>query len=185
MPSAGNPEDVARRYLGAVEAMRWQEVVGVVHPSATQAFRAYVEVILFPRADPAERTDPESPGPTVPRPDVLERLMGVQTVEEYLAMTDEQVLLRAFRVLEADSPGLINAWVARSTDVLGTVLEGDSLAHVVYRLQWELPGAPSDREILTLAPGPQGEWRVSASRELGSIRPALGAVLRRIGNGAR
>lgn len=177
------PAQVAREYLDAVEGMRWPGVVAHIHPAASEAFRSYVEVVLFPRSHPDDLMDHPSPEAEPPRPEVLERLMGVQTVAAFLAMTDDEVLLQAFRVLEEESPGLINAWVARSTQVLGTILEGDTLAHVAYRLQWELRGATADTGLLTLAPSRGGEWKVLESRELGSIRPALGSVLRRIRSG--
>jgi hypothetical protein len=177
------PAEVAREYLDAVEGMWWQGVVAHIHPAASEAFRSYVEAVLFPRSDPDDVMGRPSPETEPPRPEVLERLMGVETVGAFLAMTDDEVLLQAFRVLEEDSPGLINAWVARSTQVLGTILEGDTLAHVAYRLQWELRGATADTELLTLATSTGGEWKVLESRELGSIRPALGSVLRRIRSG--
>ncbi|TVR56849.1 MAG: hypothetical protein EA421_02300 [Gemmatimonadales bacterium] len=182
------PEQVARAYLDAVEGMRWAEVVAHVHPEASASFREWLEVLLFPGSDPsAPRAAPlpGTPEAERPAPELLEPLTGARTVEAFLAMSDEEILLQAFRTLEVDSPGLINAWVDRSTEILGAVPEGDTLTHVVYRLEWSLQGATPDTEILTLLrsgarSGSGGAWQVLESRELGSLRPALGAVLRRL-----
>jgi hypothetical protein len=181
------PEQVARAYLDAVEGMRWGEAVAHVHPEASASFREWLEALLFPGSDasaPRAAPLPGTPEAGRPAPEILEPLTGAGTVEAFLAMSDSEVLLQAFRALEVDSPGLINAWVDRSTEILGAVPEGDTLAHVVYRLEWSLQGATPDTEILTLArTGARtgsGAWRVLESRELGSLRPALGAVLRRL-----
>ncbi len=182
------PEQVARAYLDAVEGMRWPEVAAHVHPEASASFREWLEVLLFPGSDPsAPRAAPlpGTPEAERPAPELLEPLTGARTVEAFLAMSDEEILLQAFRTLEVDSPGLINAWVDRSTEILGAVPEGDTLTHVVYRLEWSLQGATPDTEILTLLrsgarSGSGGAWQVLESRELGSLRPALGAVLRRL-----
>jgi hypothetical protein len=177
------PEEVAREYLDAVEAMRWAEAVAHVHPEASASFREWLEALLFPGADPsAPRAAPLPGTPEAGRsaPELLEPLTGAGTVEAFLAMSDAEILLQAFRTLEVDSPGLINAWVDRSTEILGVVPEADTLAHVVYRLEWSLPGATPDTEILTLARSGSEAWRVLESREMGSLRPALGAVLRRL-----
>ena len=177
------PEQVARAYLDAVEGMRWPEVAAHVHPEASASFREWLEVLLFPGSDPsAPRAAPHPGTPEAerPAPELLEPLTGARTVEAFLAMSDEEILLQALRTLEVDSPGLINAWVDRSTEILGAVPEGDTLTHVVYRLEWSLQGATPDTEILTLARSGSGAWQVLESRELGSLRPALGAVLRRL-----
>ena len=178
-----HPEQVAREYLDAVEGMRWAEVVAHVQPEALDSFREWLEVLLFPGSDPSVLRAAPLPGTPEagrPTPEILEPLTGARTVEAFLALSNEEVLLQAFRALEVDSPGLIHAWVDRHTETLGAVLEGDTLAHVVYRLEWSLRGATPDMEILTLARSGSGAWQILESRELGSLRPALGAILRRL-----
>ena len=176
-PADPPPEEVARRYLDAVESMRWQVVVAHVHPEAAASFRSYLEAILF--HDPPRATVSDSPALRIDDGS-FEVLTGVGSAEAFLEISDDEVLLQAFRALADDSPGLINAWIDRTTEVLGTVAEGDALSHVVYRTRWGLSGSTPDMEILTLGRVGDGTWSVLGSRELGSIRPALGSILRRV-----
>jgi hypothetical protein len=178
-----DPEVVARAYLDAVESMRWGAAVDAVHPEALAAFRSWFEVVLFPGVDPWAPTDAQPPEAAVPRTGVLEAVVGVTSVEAYRALSDGEVLLRAFRALVEESPGLVNAWVDRTTEVLGAVPEGGDRVHVVYRLEWRLQGATPDTEILTLGREDDGAWRVLGSRELDSLRPALGSILLRLPQG--
>ncbi len=178
-----DPEAVARAYLDAVEGMRWSQAVDAVHPEARQAFRTWFDVVLFPGVDPWAPPDGQPPEAAVPRTGVLEAVVGVPSVEAYRALSDGEVLLRVFQALVEESPGLVNAWVDRTTEVLGAVPEGGDRVHVVYRLEWRLQGATPDTEILTLGRDVEGVWRVLGSRELDSLRPALGSILLRLPQG--
>ena len=179
---ADDPEAVARAYLDGVEAMAWTAVADRVHPETAGDFRLYLEIMLFQGVDPTELMGREEEAATasgLPLAEALEAVSGVRSVAAYLEMDDSGVLVEAFRALERESPGMINAWVDRSTEVLGVVPEGDTLRHVVYRLEWRVSGATPDVEILTLASGPDGAWLVRKSRELDSLRPAITALFRR------
>jgi hypothetical protein len=177
-----DPEASARAYLGAVEGMAWEAVVHRVHPETAESFRRYLEVMLFQDADPSELTGREEEATLasgLSLADALQAVSGARSVSAYLELDDRAVLMEAFRALQRDSPGMINAWVDRSTEVLGVVPEGDTLRHVVYRLEWRITGARADIEVLTLAAGPDGEWLVRRARELESLRPAISAIFRR------
>ena len=179
---ADDPEAVARAYLDGVEGVAWTAVADRVHPETAGDFRLYLEIMLFQGVDPTELMGREEEAATasgLPLAEALEAVSGVRSVAAYLEMDDSGVLVEAFRALERESPGMINAWVDRSTEVLGVVPEGDTLRHVVYRLEWRVSGATPDVEILTLASGPDGAWLVRKSRELDSLRPAITALFRR------
>jgi len=174
-----DPEQVAREYLDAVERMHWERVVSRLHPNALSSFRSYLEAMLFGRVDPRALEEEAVALETPAGMEGLETLTGAGSVEAFLAMSDAEVFVQALRALQADSPGMMNAWVDRTTEILGWVPEADTLAHVIYRLEWRLTGATSDTEILTLRRLDGEGWRVYDSRELESIRPALGSVILR------
>ncbi len=178
--AASPVEETARAYLDAVERMDWRALVALVHPEALADFRRYVEIVLFrqwdPWGDPADPVPPETAGAGP----ALEALTGAASLEAYRELDDPAVLRRALVALARDSPGMMNAWVERTTEVLGAVPEGTELTHVVYRLEWHLSGATPDVEILTLAALGGDRWGVVESRELQSLRPAISAVIRRV-----
>lgn len=173
------PEQVAKEYLDAVERMHWEAVVSRLHRDALSSFRSYLEALLFGRVDPRAPAAEAVPLETPARMEGLETLTGAGSVEAFLALSDAEVFVQALRALQADSPGMMNAWVDRTTEILGSVPEADTLAHVVYRLEWRLTGATPDTEILTVRRLDGEGWRVYDSRELESIRPALGSVILR------
>ena len=172
-------QDTAQAYLDAVERMDWRSMAALVHPEALADFRRYVEIIVFRQWDPWEDLAAEPPPEAEEAGRALEALTGAASIEAYRALEDADVLRRALTALARDSPGMMNAWVERTTSILGAVAEGMEFTHVVYRLEWHLSGATSDVEILTLAPLEEGGWGVIASRELQSLRPAISAVIRR------
>jgi hypothetical protein len=185
-PAVEDPEGVARAYLDAVEGLRWEAMVRRVHPETTESFRRYLEIMLFQDADPSELTGREEEVTTasrLPLAEALQAVSGVRSVSAYMELDDRAVLREALRGLQRESPGMIHAWVDRSTEVLGFVPEGDTLGHVVYRLEWGISGARADIEVLTLARDTDGEWLVRTARELESLRPAIVAVFRRAPQG--
>jgi|GEM_PF-86983 len=175
-----DPEEAAGSYLAAVERMDWRGMVALIHPEALTSFRRYVEIVMFRGWDPRDDAGAEPPPEVMWEPAVLEALTGASSLDAYRSLDDATILMRALDALARDSPGMMNAWVARRTEVLGAVLEEDDLAHVVYRLEWTLSGATPDVELLGLKRMDDGRWAVTESRELASIRPALSGVTRRV-----
>ncbi|TVR64244.1 MAG: hypothetical protein EA422_07305 [Gemmatimonadales bacterium] len=178
--SRGTPaQETARAYLDAVERMDWRGMADHLHPDALADFRRYVEIVLFRQWDPWDDPVASPPPEAAGAGPALEALTGAASLETYRELDDASVLRRALAALARDSPGMMNAWVERTTQVLGAVPEGADLTHVVYRLEWHLSGATSDVEILTLARVEDEGWGVLESRELESLRPAILAVIRR------
>ncbi len=171
---AGDPESTAREYLDAVEAMDWVRVVVFAHPEALASFRRYVDAVVLP--DDGEGA--------------LQAVTGVESEAEYGELDDAAVMIRAFQAMERDAPGIVNAFVDRTTRVLGVVEEAErsmdegsdpfTFNHVVYRRQWGLDGARSEIRVLTLAQDDQEEWRVLEADELDTLRPGLRATLVRV-----
>ena len=156
------PAAVADEYLRSIEAAAWRAAAQRVHPDALARLRSTVRM----------RTRPESGRR------LLDALSGGQTAEEYFSLDDRSIFVSVLRALERESPGIVNALTDRDTEVLGTVAEGDTLRHVVYRLQWRLSGAEDEMKVMTLAPEEAGRWRILRAPELESLGPALlGLVL--------
>lgn len=174
--SADPPGVVAREYLDAVESLAWPELAARVHPEALASFRRHLDAILHLDGCPGVED-----GPT--EPEVLEALTGVRSVEAYCDLEDRALLVRVLEAVRREAPGLVNAWTERSTRVVGTVPEGDGLAHAVYWLHWDLDGAEPQIKVMTLAREEGAGWRVERSEELRSLSPALTPILRRLRGG--
>lgn len=157
-------ETVADEYLRSVEAGAWRAAAARLHPDALLELRETLRILIEPDASGR----------------LLDALAGGATLEAYLSRGGRELFVSVLEALERESPGIVNAMTDRSTEVLGAVAEGDTLRHVLYRLQWRLSGAEPELRVTTLAPDAQGRWRIRSAPELESLRPALrGLVLPR------
>lgn len=163
---ASEPATVADEYLRGIEAAAWRATAQRIHPDALARLRQTLRIMV----------EPDSSGR------LLEELSGGRSEEEYFSLDGGPLFVSVMRALERHSPGIVNAMTDRETEVLGAVAEGDTLRHVVYRLEWRLSGAQPETKVMTLAPDERGRWRVLRASELTSLRPALrGLVLPRSG----
>lgn len=152
------PAAVADEYLRGIEALAWRATAQRIHPEALNRLRETLRIL----------TEPDDSGGRL-----LDALTGDRSAEEYFALDGGSLFVSVMRALERESPGIINAMTERDTEVVGTVADGDTLRHVVYRLRWRLSGAEDEIELLTLAPDARDRWRVLRAPELESLRPAL------------
>jgi len=151
------PEEVAEEYLRGIEAMAWKAVAQRLHTHALARVRELLEVHLESDREEA----------------LLGTLSEGEDRETYLRRDAPSLFVSVMRALSRESPGLINAMTVRRTGIVGVVAEGDTLAHAVYRLRWELSGARPEMKVLTLALDGSGRWRVQEAPELQSLGTAL------------
>lgn len=163
LPAQEPPERVARDYLRSIEGAAWRAAAQRLHPEALAGIRRTIEILV----------DADRSG------NLLERLSGERDAAGFLAVDDTTLFVSAMRALTEHVPGLVNAMTDRDTDVIGPVAEGDSLRHVVYRLEWRLSGARPEMKVMSLAREEGAGWRVLHAPELESIRPALRGLPRR------
>lgn len=163
---AASPSEVADEYLRGIEAMAWRATAQRIHPGALAELREVIEIHLAPNVDRDGA--------------FLESLSDGQDRESFLSLDDGSLFVAVMRALTRETPGIVNAMTARSTEVIGALSESDTLSHAVYRLQWELSGAEPEMKVLSLARDGRGRWRVREAPELQSIRPALRALGRRM-----
>lgn len=153
-------EAVADEYLRGIEAMAWRATAQRIHPDALAELRELLEILVE-----GDRSGV-----------LLDALSGRRSADELFELDVGSLFVSVMGTLRRRSPGIVNAMSARRTDVLGTVAEGDTLRHVVYRLQWDLSGATAEMKVVTLARDARDRWRVLRAPELESIRPALRGI---------
>jgi len=112
------PEDIADEFLRAFEALSWYAAAQRMHSQGLADFREDVAMIVH--ADSSN--------------EVLSRLLGGRSRENFDAMEDVDVFPRVMEALEDEMPGLVNGLIDRRHEVLGVAAEGEELAHVVYRV---------------------------------------------------
>lgn len=116
---AGSPRAVAERVLASLARKDADAFTRDVHPEAISAFRTNVVRILEQSATPDQRAQG------------LKFFGGARSVDELKKMPAERVFVAYMRGVFGRMPAAPELRITNS--VIGEVLEGDALAHIVYR----------------------------------------------------
>lgn len=168
---SGRPADVAAAFFGALERHDWTKAAALVHPGAVERFRraTLIGLVEWAERDSAEpglppgwhraRTGVDSAALRRAAAAPAPVLRGVQTVGDIAALPAPELLVR---YLEA-SFGAFHPDITRR--VVGSVVESDSIAHVLFRTRWgpgTREGNPWRVDVLQLQRA-GGTWRVLES----------------------
>ena len=149
-----SPQTVAQHFFGALEGRRWRDAAALIDPQQLVSYRdetLAMLVALIQQREELRRMPAQGSGALVPLssdgkldPEALARVgdtplpavPGVRTLRDLAALPPAEFLARLLeasdlRSLER-SGGRIDSLRRR---ILGAVAEGDSVAHVVYRLE--------------------------------------------------
>lgn len=154
------PESAATSFLRSVRAIRWDVAAQFVHTETLDRFEATVTMIA----------DADETG------GARRFLTGTDSLG-LAALEPGEIFGRALGALVDDMPGLMHALFDRDDEVLGHVLEGDGMAHVVYRTTARISGAVSEVKVMQLLNTASG-WRVYESDELEVLDVALRGIAR-------
>lgn len=141
--SPETPQQVARRYVNALQAGDWRGMASLMHPVALRQLRTMFQ-------------------PVIERPEAAQlrqQLLGVQSVAEAKALSDVALFASIMRTMSGREPGQGDALKNATVRMIGAVPEGRDTVHVVYRVGLPMPGITlSQMEVMTL--GRMGNrWR--------------------------
>jgi hypothetical protein len=143
--AAQTPDDAARTFFDALAKSDKNALIDVVHePSATRIGKSIIAASPMLRRS-GDTGFFEMIFDRVPSPVEIEAMSPVQAFAEYMC--------------EPSDP---DANHGATRTILGTVPEGDSLAHVVYRVDGMPNLAEKSRDVMTCVKH-NGEWRVVVS----------------------
>lgn len=152
------PADVAYRILHAQRQQEVDTLAALMHSEAVSEFKSLLAPAVV--ADTAG--------------DVVRKFFDVGSAGEYEALDDRAVFRRFVRNLYQEIPALRGVLSTLSGSVVGTVAEGDTLRHVVYRTTVGSQGlGVVETQVLTLKLD-EGEWRAVLPMELRRIGRMFG-----------
>lgn len=151
----GKPAAVVQEWNTATKATNFEKMAQMTHPDALAEFRDILlpVMISFRQSLAADTTG------------AMNGENGTDGLKEQLANIDsvppEEFYVEAMNVLTALVPDLGESLRAMESEVLGTVAEGDTLAHVVRRTKVTYQGnqLSSDTDVVSLKQSPEG-WQV-------------------------
>lgn len=139
------PEQVVQRYFDTFRTGDYAANVALMHPEALESMHEMMTgmVALAGTEDAGE----------------LQEMFGVGTVEEFNRLSPAQLFERLLR-WQLDKPEMRQLFEGAQASVLGHVMEGDSLAHVVYRMRMSVGEVRLDQVQVAPVKRADGQWRV-------------------------
>ena len=157
--AAQTPEETAQRFFDALSRLRWERVSAELHTAALDEFhlisRQLVESL---RGD-----------------SILIQLYDASH-DEWAGWSSREVFERSMSGLTRYARGLMESQVMTDFRVLGTVPEGDTIRHVVYRETTDHMGLIIEAAPTTTLMLEDGAWRVRENAELAVLRVALRGI---------
>lgn len=152
------PEQVTRQFGAAMRANDWVGTAQLMHPDALAHFRAMFLPIL--RADTSGQ--------------LCERLFATTSSAELAALPDAELFARFFRTLVSGTPELGGMFAGADMVPVGHVLEGDDVAHVVFRMKVAADDGVTITKVQAMSLRRSGvTWRVLLSGEFEGLAAAL------------
>lgn len=153
------PEQVVARYFDTFRTGDYAGNVALMHPEALEELKETMAGLVA-----LAGTEDEG----------FREMFGVASMEEFNRLTSAQLFERMLRS-QLDQPEMRELLSGAQTVVLGHVMEGDTTAHVVYRMRMGVGDVTVDQVQVAPLKRAGGEWRVLLT---GSFAGMMNAVPR-------
>lgn len=154
------PEQVVQQYFDSFVRGDYAANVALMHPEALADVQEMMQgmIALVGTEDEGQ----------------LREMFGVASVEEFNRLTPAQTFERLLR-WQLEKPEMREVLSGAQASVLGHVAEGDTLAHVVYRMRMSVGEMSVDQVQVAPVKRADGQWRVLLT---GSFAGMMNAVPR-------
>lgn len=139
------PGQVMERYYDTFRTGDYAANVALMHPEALQSMK---ETLTGLAAIPGADESPE-----------FAQMFGVSSMEELNQLAPAVLFERILRT-QLEQPEMREVLSNAQVNVLGHVMEGDSVAHVVYRMRMGVGEMTVDQVQVAPLKRADGEWRV-------------------------
>ena len=154
------PEQVVQRYYETFRGGDFAANAAIMHPDALEELKT--TLVGFA----------EIPGAT--EEEGFTEMFGVRTLEEMRALPPAALFERMLRS-QLDSEEMRGILAGTEIAVLGHVMEGDTTAHVVYRMRMSFAQQTMDQVQVMPLKRAGGQWRVLLT---GSLAGMMGSIPR-------
>lgn len=155
--SYATPESVAVGLSEAYQQSDYERAAALMHPDALRDLQTVlVEVATA-------------------EPNFAQVFTGAATAEEVAALDSEEVYVRFINAVLKIQPDVADALGTLNSTVIGTVAEGDTLAHVLTRGTFSISGASVTKMQVLTVRSYDGEWRAELSGDISAFAEILRA----------
>jgi predicted RNase H-like nuclease len=151
------PEQVVQRYFDSFRSGDYAANVALMHPEALLSMKETMSGLV---AIPGAADEPE-----------FQEMFGVSTIEEFNQLAPNVLMERILRS-QLENPDMKEVLSTAQTTVLGHVMEGDSVAHVVYRMRMSIGEMEMDQVQVAPVKRADGQWRVLLTGSLAGMMNA-------------
>jgi hypothetical protein len=154
---AGTPEATAWHLFAAYRANDLRRAAACMHPEALDRLKAFLVDIAT--------LDPQG--------GFASMFVGASDVEAVRALPPPEAFARFIGTVMRLEPEMGNAFQSLDVDVLGHVVEGDTLAHVVTRSHVTVKGLDVTQTEVVSMKAYEGEWRALLSGDIEMMAKAM------------
>lgn len=158
LAAQATPEQVVQRYFDSFRTGDYAANVALMHPEALQSMKETMSGLV---ALPGAAEEPE-----------FQEMFGVSTLAEFNQL-DPAVLFERIIRTQLEDPEMREIMSGSQTTVLGHVMEGDSVAHVVYRMRMSIGEMEMDQVQVSPLKRADGEWRMLLTGSLAGMMNAV------------
>ena len=151
------PEEVALRYVTAMQTSNWMEVSELMHPDALHELRELF-TLLFEVPEASE---------------LVGQLLGVSSVTEAQAMSDTALFAGFIEFVVTQDANVADALRTARIEVLGHVPEGTTDAHVVFRTEMTVRGVDMTQMDVISVRRSGDTWRSLLKGDMSAIAAAI------------
>jgi hypothetical protein len=151
------PEAVTQQFGAAMRANDWVGTAELMHPVALARFRGMFLPIVT-----ADSTG-----------QLCQRLFATTSAAEVAALPDAELFARFFRTLVSGAPELSGMFAGADLAPVGHVLEGNDVAHVVFRMKVAADGVTITKVQAMSLRRSGTTWRVLLSGDFEGLAAAL------------
>jgi len=154
LAAQATPEQVVQRYFDSFRTGDYAANVALMHPEALNDMKETLSGLV---AIPGATDEPQ-----------FREMFGVSTVEEFNRLTPAALFAAVLRS-QLEDPEMRQILGSAQTEVLGHVMEGDSVAHVVYRMRMSMGEMQVNQVQVAPLKRADGEWRVLLTGSLAGM----------------
>ena len=156
-----NPEALVVKSMDAVTAGDWEALVMMMHPDALSGLKDFLNQMFDMALEEAAQDTTES-DPFAELPPELKAM-----AERRQEIPPDSLLLGLANFITQNVPMVTQMFQDLHADPVGTVYEGDTLAHVVCRFSMSMMGVPTPSQVTVFSAkqSPDG-WRMTLPTEV-------------------
>jgi len=148
--AAETPESVAKAYFSALQAGDWAKCASFMHPEALASMKSSFAMVI--NADKSGEAG--------------KSIFGLKNNAEFSELSDAAVFAKLMDFIAGAVPDIKTALSASTNSVLGKVVEGADLVHIVFRSSIKLQGAEATQVDLISLKKSGTTWRALLTSDM-------------------